>query len=194
MSLDPAYSMFISDAPQEASAEPVQVSTAAAQAKPQQSEADPSASLFPTEKTPDPAASVGSTFETWASAAFLSGNSLLADEIRGAAGALADDFRNTGMPSEEVQTIMDLTREHQANTAFGPVSEQRLAVERERAIEHLVEAGVNDAELSLAHRFVSDLDRKMGGKVNQWLIATGQGNDPRTIQRAISEAKRRGYR
>ncbi|WP_157020501.1 hypothetical protein [Paracoccus sp. 228] len=98
------------------------------------------------------------------------------------------------MDPEDVRVIMDLTREAQGNTTFGAVDPERLEIDRARATDQLIEAGVTDADVDLARRLVTDLDAKMGGKVSAWLRGTGQGNDPRTIQRAIAEAKRRGYR
>lgn len=200
MDTDHAHSLFPADVPQGA-VPPEQFSsgpiakpvTMAPQSKPASDPAFAS-SLFPTEALPDRAAAVASTFEPWAVAAHAGGNAAQAEEWRAAGEVLASDFRDSAMDPEDVRAIMDLTREAQGHTTFGAVDVERLEIDRARAADQLIEAGVTDADVDLARRLVTDLDAKMGGKVSAWLRGTGQGNDPRTIQRAISEAKRRGYR
>lgn len=200
MDPDHAHSLFPADVPQGA-VPPKQFSSGpiakpVTMAPPSKPASDPASatSLFPTEALPDPAAAVASTFEPWAVAAHAGGNAAQADEWRAAGEVLASDFRDSAMDPEDVRVIMDLTREAQGNTTFGAVDVERLEIDRARATDQLIEAGVTDADVDLARRLVTDLDAKMGGKVSAWLRGTGQGNDPRTIQRAIAEAKRRGYR
>jgi len=200
MSTDPAHLLFPSDAPTQApdwlssDASPmasVTVPAALERAHEAMSEDEAAAAVLFKDDGPDPAASISATFEPWAVSAHAGGDPENAAEWREASEILAADFRGSGMDASEIAAVMELTREAQGDTMFGPVTAERLATERARSEAHLMQAGVSDSDLALARRLVNDLDAKMGGKVKAWLAGTGQGNDPRTIQKAIAEAKRR---
>jgi hypothetical protein len=156
---------------------------------------DVAAALFRTERAPDlTGKAVAGVIEPWAEAARLQGDTAKAEEWREASRTLANDFRQSGMDADEVGQVMQLAREALGNTLPGmPVDEERLMVMEERAQQWMYERGVTDAELNAARQMIDDLDLKTPGLKN-YLDATGLGSDPRAIEKAIREAKRRGYR
>lgn len=103
------------------------------------------------------------------------------------------DFRAAGASSDDVREALDIVREHQGNTVAGPVSAEKLEAAYTSTMAVLADEGVTDADLNAARAFISDLEMIAPGTI-QSLEATGAGNDPRLIRKAISEAKRRGYR
>jgi len=60
-------------------------------------------------------------------------------------------------------------------------------------MNELTAEGISDADLDAARRFISDVEKIAPGTIST-LEATGSGNDPRLIRKAIAEAKRRDYR
>lgn len=200
MAEDPAYTLFPTDAPPAPAApaptsgfhtiqpfaRPRQPAPAPAVERPE----SPAADLFPTEKMPDPARDIAATLEPWALQFQIDGHSELAAEWRSTAENLASDLRRAGTSPEDAHDMMQLVKNAQGNTTFGPVSDERLAADRAKAEDWIAENQIAPNDLDLARRLVDDMDRTTPG-LKAWLLKTGQGNDPRTIALAVREAKRR---
>lgn len=103
------------------------------------------------------------------------------------------DFKAAGTDADEVKSALDIVRERQGDTLGGAVSEEKLEADRVAAMNELTAGGISEADLDAARRFVADLEMVAPGTIRT-LDATGAGNDPRLIRKAIAEAKRRGYR
>lgn len=213
MSDDPAYTLFPTDAPPSSAQAPLRAAEAprqgdkadaaelmfgGASARPAPAQRpgidkDPIRNAFPTEDTPDVAASVGTTLTPWADALHAEGRQEAAAEMRAVADALAADFRQNGMTAEDTQEVMDLARESLGNMIMPgvPVGDDRLAEMRTAAESWIEENAVSQDDLDLARRLVDDLDRKTGGQVKAYLIDTGMGNRPETIAKAVEIARRR---
>lgn len=93
----------------------------------------------------------------------------------------------------DVREALDIMREHQGNTVAGPVSAEALEAGYASGMAALADEGVTSADLNAARAFISDLEKIAPGTIRS-LEATGAGNDPRLIRKAVAEAKRRGYR
>lgn len=112
--------------------------------------------------------------------------------MRAVSDALAADFREHGMTADDTAEVMDLAREALGNTMPGlPVSDDRLIEMRTSAEAFISKNQISADDIGLAQRLVSDLDRKTGGRVSEYLIDTGLGNNPRTIKKAVEIARRR---
>lgn len=153
---------------------------------------DPVSDAFPSEAAPDPAASVSATLNPWADGLQADGATDRADEMRAVSEALAADFREGGMTAEDTAEVMGLAREAMGNTVPGVgVSEDRLVEMRVAAETFIAENQISADDIGLAQRLIRDLGAKTGGRVSEYLIGSGMGNDPRAIQRAVHIAKRR---
>lgn len=154
---------------------------------------DPIRAAFPSEAAPDPAKAVADTMTPWADSLKADGNAERAEEMRAVSDALAQDFRDTGMTADDVSEVMGLAREALGNSIMPgfAVSDERLAEMRTVAEAFIAENQINADDISLAQRLVSDLDAKTGGRVSEYLINSGMGNDPRAIERAVQIARRR---
>jgi predicted GNAT family acetyltransferase len=155
---------------------------------------DVAAALFHTDRAPDlHSKAVEGVIGPWAEAARLEGDAELAAEWREAATTLSDDFRQAGMDADQVTEVMQLAREALGNTLPGmPVDEERLLRMNEQGLAWMTERGVQVAEIDAARRMIDDLDLKTPG-LKDYLDHTGLGSDPRMIEKAIAEAKRRNY-
>ncbi|RUU85473.1 hypothetical protein EOB59_31980 [Mesorhizobium sp. M7A.F.Ca.MR.176.00.0.0] len=60
-------------------------------------------------------------------------------------------------------------------------------------MSELAASGVAEGDISIARRFIADMELVSPGVVAS-LERHGAGNDPRLVRAAIKEAKRRGYR
>lgn len=154
---------------------------------------DPIRAAFPTEGSADVAASVAATLDPWADSLQADGNPAAADEMRGVSASLAQDFRQNGMTAEDTREVMRLAHESLGNSIMPgmPVSDDRLVEMRATAESWIEESRISTADIGLAQRLVRDLDGKTGGRVSEYLVSTGMGNDPRAIERAIQIARKR---
>lgn len=147
--------------------------------------------LFKDERQFDPASVTGFT-SGFAQSAIADGDIDRAHELQAAGDALVADFKAAGTDTDEVKSALDIIRERQSDTFAGPVSEEKLEADRVAAMNELTAEGISDADLNAARRFISDVEKVAPGTIHT-LEATGSGNDPRLIRKAIAEAKRRGY-
>ncbi|MFC3166811.1 hypothetical protein [Paracoccus fontiphilus] len=154
---------------------------------------DPTSAAFPTEGSIDAAASVAATLDPWADSLQADGNPAAAEEMRGVSASLAKDFRQSGMTAEDTQEVMGLAHEALGNSLMPgmPVSDDRLVEMRATAESWIEENQISAGDIGLAQRLVRDLDAKTGGRVSEYLVNTGMGNDPRAIERAIQIARKR---
>lgn len=164
-------------------------------AKPGKAPEDVASALFRTERAPDLYdQAVKAVIEPLAESARIDGDADRAEQWRDAATTLTDDFRASGMDADEVQQVMELAREGLGNTLPGmPVDEERLSRMNEQGEAWMIERGVTDAEIDAARAMINDLELRTPG-LKDYLADTGLGSDPRLIEKAIREAKRRGYR
>ncbi|MCZ8133437.1 MAG: hypothetical protein O9248_00150 [Rhodobacteraceae bacterium] len=196
-----ANALFPSDAKGHA---PAPQRPAAPQAKPN----DPTAAaLFPsegqkTERMSDEgfkdaapyegAKALGGFFDGFAGSAIAEGDTDRAEELQAAGAALTKDFASAGTDPAELADALSIVRERHADTAFGPVSEEKLVADYNATMSSLAEEGVSIADIDAARAFIADLELVAPGTM-QTLEATGAGNDARLIRKAIAEARRRGY-
>src|SRR5690606_33920188 len=111
----------------------------------------------------------------------------------GAAGAaLVADFKAAGTNVNEVSEALAIVRERQGDTVAGPVSVDKLEADKQAGLVALAAEGVGHVDIRAAQRVVADLELVAPGTIDS-LVATGAGNDPRLLRKAIAEAKRRGY-
>lgn len=129
----------------------------------------------------------------FAQTAIADGDIERAHELQAAGEALAADFQAAGASSDDLREALDIVREHQGNTVAGPVSAEKLEAAYASGMAVLAEEGVTSADLNAARAFIRDLELIAPGTI-QSLEASGAGNDPRLIRKAVAEAKRRGYR
>lgn len=186
-----AYKMFPTDAP----ATPAPVASLQVTATPapaaQQPSPEPDASkMFPTEKPQPATAAVAGVFDHWALSAQIDGRADEAEAIRETSASLSRSLQEMGTSQDDVGELMDAVKDAQGNTVFGPVTDERLSLDRARAEEWIEENQIPASDLGLARRLVDDLDRSTPG-LKAWLVNSGQGNDPKTIALAVREAKRR---
>ena len=193
--------LFPTDAPKGQAPAPQR--PAAPQAKPN----DPTAAnLFPTEGEkpqrmsdkgfedlkPYDAKAVTSYIEGFAGSAIAEGDTARADELQAAGAALTQDFAKAGTDPADLTEAFAIVKERHADTAFGPVSEEKLVADYNATMSNLAEEGVSISDIEAARAFIADLELVAPGTVRT-LEATGAGNDARLIRKAIAEAKRRGY-
>lgn len=129
----------------------------------------------------------------FAQGALADGDLERAQALEAAGDALVADFRAAGSDAAEVADALSIVRERQADTFAGPVSDEKLQADYASTMAILSEQGVTDSDLNAARAFIRDLEIKAPETIDS-LIATGAGNDPRLVRRAVAEAKRRGYR
>lgn len=195
-----ANALFPSDAKGQA---PAPQRPAAPQAKPN----DPTAAaLFPSEQKAkrmsdegfndaapyEGAKAVASYIDGFAGSAIAEGDTDRAEELQAAGAALTKDFAAAGTDPAELSEALSIVRERHADTAFGPVSEEKLVADYNATMGALAEEGVSIADIDAARAFISDLEMVAPGTMHT-LEATGAGNDARLIRKAIAEARRRGY-
>ncbi|MEZ0170768.1 hypothetical protein [Microvirga sp. TS319] len=154
---------------------------------------DTASQLFSTEGKPFEGGAVTDFFDGFALSAAGDGDTDRASALQSASEALVSDFKSAGTDSADLAEAFAIVKERQADTMAGPVSAEKLQEDFASAMASLETDGVTIADIDLARRFVADLERKAPGTMAS-LEATGAGNDPRLIRKAISEAKRRGYR
>lgn len=195
-----ANALFPTDATGQA---PAPQRPAAPQAKPN----DPTAAnLFPTEgqkpqrmsdegfqdlKAYD-AKAVTSYIEGFAGSAIAEGDTERAQELQSAGAALTQDFAKAGTDPADLTEAFAIVKERHADTAFGPVPEEKLVADYNATMSSLAEEGVSIADIDAARAFIADLELVAPGTMHT-LEATGAGNDARLIRKAIAEARRRGY-
>lgn len=195
-----ANTLFPTDATGQA---PAPQRPAAPQAKPN----DPTAAnLFPTEGQkpermsdegfedlkPYDAKAVTSYIDGFAGSALADGDTERAEELQAAGAALTQDFAKAGTDPADLTEAFDIVKERHADTAFGPVSEEKLVADYNATMSTLAEEGVSIADIDAARAFIADLEMVAPGTMHT-LEATGAGNDARLIRKAIAEARRRGY-
>lgn len=156
-------------------------------------DADAAEKLFKEDATQFDAKPVSDFMSGFAQSAIADGDIDRAHELESASEALAADFRAAGASSDDVREALDIMREHQGNTVAGPVSAEALEAGYASGMAALADEGVTSADLNAARAFISDLEKIAPGTIRS-LEATGAGNDPRLIRKAVAEAKRRGYR
>lgn len=176
---------------------------------------DAASALFPNEKPADPAAppaatkapdalfsdaapdlherEISNVLTPLADDARLSGDTERAAELEAATASLAGEFAKAGTDPGTVAEVMQLAKEALGDTVTGPVEPERLAEMEAQAHSWIAEAGITDAELSAARRMIDDLEAVTPG-IKAYLGDTGLGNNPKMIERAVREARRRGYR
>lgn len=155
------------------------------------SDPDAAGKMFKDERQFDPAAVTGFT-DGFAQSAVADGDIDRAHELQAAGDALVADFKAAGTDADEVKSALDIVRERQGDTLAGPVPEEKLEADRVAAMNELTAGGISEADLDAARRFVADLEMIAPGTIRS-LEATGAGNDPRLIRKAIAEARRRKY-
>ncbi len=194
-----ANALFPSDATGPAPARP-----AAPQTKPN----DPTAAnLFPTEgdkpqrmsdegfqdlQTYEGAKAVTGYIDGFAGSAIADGDTERARELQAAGAALTQNFAKAGTDPADLTEAFGILRERHADTAFGPVSEEKLVADYNATMSSLAEEGVSIADIDAARNFIADLELVAPGTMLT-LEATGAGNDARLIRKAIAEARKRGY-
>ncbi len=115
-----------------------------------------------------------------------------AQALEAAGEALVTNFSQAGTSAAEVHEALDIVRERQGDTMTGPVSAEKAQAEFSETMATLSAEGVTQSDIGLAQAFIHDLEVVAPGTIAS-LEATGAGNDPRLIRKAIAEAKRRGY-
>lgn len=173
-----------------------------ARAKPNDPEA---AKLFPSEQKPQrmsdegfqdlkpyDAKAVTSCIDGFAGSAIAEGDTDRAQELQAAGAALTQDFAKAGTDPADLTEAFDIVKERHADTAFGPVPEEKLVADYNATMSSLAEEGVRIADIDAARQFIADLEMVAPGTMHT-LEATGAGNDARLIRKAIAEARRRGY-
>lgn len=153
---------------------------------------DPAGKLFKNDSGYFDDSVVTSFFDGFAGSAVADGDIERAQELNAAKDAMISDFKTAGTDPTDLREAFDIVRERQADTLFGEVSAERLAVDQAQAMAVLTDEGVTDLDLNAARAFIRDLEIISPGTMRS-LEATGAGNDPRLIRKVIAEAKRRGY-
>lgn len=146
---------------------------------------------FQDAKTYD-AKSLTSFVDGFAGSALAEGDTERAQALRDAGDALKRDFSKAGTDPADLTEALDIVKDRQSDTAFGPVNEERLVADFNESMTALAEEGVSLADIDAARAFVRDLELIAPGTIAT-LEATGAGNDARLIRKAVAEAKRRGY-
>jgi hypothetical protein len=196
-----ANALFPTDATGQA---PAPQRPAAPQTKPN----DPTAAnLFPTEgqkpqrmsdegfqdlQTYEGAKAVTGYIDGFAGSAIADGDTERARELQAAGAALTQNFAKAGTDPADLTEAFGILRERHADTAFGPVSEEKLVADYNATMSSLAEEGVSIADIDAARKFIADLELVAPGTMLT-LEATGAGNDARLIRKAIAEARKRGY-
>lgn len=153
---------------------------------------DPERALFPKDVAAFDEKGLRSFMDGFRLSAIGEGDRDRADALGQAADALAADFAHAGTDHADLQEALSVIHERQADTLVD-VPLERIEAERVAGMAALAAEGITDAELNAARAFVADLEKiAPGTKLS--LERTGAGNDLRLIRKAISEAKRRGYR
>lgn len=206
---DPAHILFPNDAPPKAPPESFIVQHAQAEARllGSQKKDDPAASS-PAEKDKPDAASVlfkedaakAAEFDGKVMTEFAQGFALsaLSDgdldrsrAINAAGEALAEDFRTAGTATADASEALAIVKDRMS--AIGGPSLESIAAEYETSIAAVRDEGISDAELNAARTMIRDMEIVAPGTIAT-LERSGAGNDLKLIRKAVSEAKRRGYR
>lgn len=204
---DPAHVLFPNDAPKSQQPpaasggapvatvmQPGKTADPARPAGPDAAKADDAASvLFKNDAVDLGAKAVTEIFDGFANSAVSDGDGgERSRAIEAARDGLIADAKAHGTDNAELASAMNVVHELQANTIADRTPEQAVQAMAE-GLEACRAENITDADLGIARRFISDLEKVAPGTLYS-LERSGAGNDIRLIQKAIAEAKRRGYR
>ncbi|QYA11715.1 hypothetical protein [Rhizobium sp. AB2/73] len=151
---------------------------------------DVATSLFGDTTKPEYSSLVSAELDAYTLDAIRDGNTDQADAIKHATRSLASDLSEAGTPAEEFKSAMEIVR--QSRQSFAETTPEQAKAAHDAGMLAVAAAGITQADLSSARRFIDHLERKSPG-VKASLDAHGAGNDINLIRKAITEAKRRGF-
>lgn len=133
-------------------------------------------------------------FSGFANSATADGQIERARALNSAGSALIDDARAAGTDAAELASALDIVKERQGDT-IAEITPEKMEQDFAASMSVLQsEFGERlGGDLAAARAFIADLEKIAPGTIDS-LERTGAGNDPRLIRKAISEARRRGYR
>jgi len=121
--------------------------------------------------------------------AIKDGDTDRADALKSATAALTDDFRSAGTDPAEIEEAFSIVRQ---SAGFKPPTSEESEASFAAGMSEIAAAGVTDADLNAARRFIRDLETVSPGVVAS-LEAHNAGNNPKLILAAVREARRRKY-